>query len=188
MNNLDFCTRFTFSQEGGYQCLHEDDGNWTGGRIGAGELVGTNHGISAPVLAHWRLPMPTVAADMQELPIEGARAIAAALFGNPMQIDLLPAGVDLMAFEAAWCCGLRTGAAMLQRALAVPADGAIGEITLAAARQVWPARVVTDVDQAMREHLKTLRGWPEFGRGWIARADRRLAAAKLRIAQGTARQ
>lgn len=37
--------------EGGYTDDPDDNGNWTGGKIGLGELIGTNWGISAPTLA-----------------------------------------------------------------------------------------------------------------------------------------
>lgn len=37
--------------EGGYQNLKNDNGNWTSGKIGEGNLVGTNFGISAPTLS-----------------------------------------------------------------------------------------------------------------------------------------
>lgn len=33
--------------EGGFQCDPKDRGNWTGGRVGVGELKGTNRGIAA---------------------------------------------------------------------------------------------------------------------------------------------
>src|SRR6185437_7679529 len=35
------------AHEGGYQAMPDDPGNWTGGKIGAGELKGTKFGLSA---------------------------------------------------------------------------------------------------------------------------------------------
>ena len=36
-----------FGHEGGYQCLKNDSGNWTGGKVGKGVLKGTKYGIAA---------------------------------------------------------------------------------------------------------------------------------------------
>lgn len=38
----------------GYQNLYNDSGNWTGGKIGHGQQIGTNRSIAAPTLKAWR--------------------------------------------------------------------------------------------------------------------------------------
>ena len=167
---------FTFAQEGGYQNDSADNGNWTGGRVGVGRQIGTNHGISAATLAHWHAG-PVGPADMMGLTLADATAIAAALFANPLRVHDLPAGVDLMVFEQGWGAGVRQGALALQAALGVAQDGFIGPQTLTAAHQVDPDQLIEDIDLAARARLQTLSSFQVFGRGWIARADRRLAAA-----------
>ena len=181
MSHLSDCLAFTFAQEGGYQCNPADGGNWTGGHENVGTLVGTNRGISAAVLCHWRAPDDVQAADMQALELDEATAIAAALFGNPVRIEDLPPGIDLMAFEAAWGSGLRTGCRVLQRAVGATVDGFVGPATIAAAGRSWPEKVVRDMDAALRGIYHGAPTWPIFGAGWIARADRRLAAALARV-------
>jgi lysozyme family protein len=52
--------------EGGFQKLTTDKGNWTGGKIGVGELKGTKYGISAA-------QFPDL--DIENLTIENAGAI-----------------------------------------------------------------------------------------------------------------
>jgi len=37
----------TFKHEGGFQIMRADRGNWTGGKVGVGELKGTKYGIAA---------------------------------------------------------------------------------------------------------------------------------------------
>jgi lysozyme family protein len=180
------CLAFTFAQEGGYQCDPADGGNWTGGRLYVGALVGTNRGISAPVLCHWRAPDDVQAADMQALGVDEATAIAAALFGNPIRVEDLPPGIDLMTFEAAWGCGVRTGCRILQGAVGAAADGFVGPATIAATRRCWPEKVVRDMDGALRNLYRSLPTWPVFGKGWIARADRRLVAALARVTAAAA--
>lgn len=65
---------FVKRAEGGYTADRRDAGNWTGGAIGKGSLVGTNHGISAPVLKAWLGRTPTVS-DMKGLSYDTALAI-----------------------------------------------------------------------------------------------------------------
>lgn len=50
----------TAKYEGGYTKNPADNGNWTGGKIGVGALIGTNYGISALVLAIFLGRTPTV--------------------------------------------------------------------------------------------------------------------------------
>ena len=48
----DFAKAFValMANEGGLSDVSSDPGNWTGGQIGAGSLIGTHWGLSAPVL------------------------------------------------------------------------------------------------------------------------------------------
>ena len=39
--------------EGGFQNMHHDRGNWTGGKVGEGELKGTKFGLSAMTILAW---------------------------------------------------------------------------------------------------------------------------------------
>jgi hypothetical protein len=47
VNKFDKTMRFIYRWEGGLSMRREDDGNWTGGEVGVGELKGTKFGISA---------------------------------------------------------------------------------------------------------------------------------------------
>ena len=47
MDEFAIAMNFLKGHEGGYQCMRSDAGNWTGGKVGAGILKGTNCGISA---------------------------------------------------------------------------------------------------------------------------------------------
>src|SRR4051812_7620320 len=43
MSDFDACLAFTLREEGGYQCLPADRGNWSTGVIDHGTLIGTCH-------------------------------------------------------------------------------------------------------------------------------------------------
>ena len=56
-SNADFNTAQNLVKkfEGGYSNDKRDPGNYTGAKIGVGKLIGTNWGISAPVLVvYWK--------------------------------------------------------------------------------------------------------------------------------------
>lgn len=60
MANFEIADKLTRTSEGGYSDHREDNGNWTGGKIGKGVLIGTRYGISAPVLMAYLGRVPTV--------------------------------------------------------------------------------------------------------------------------------
>lgn len=64
----------TAKNEGGYTNNPDDNGNWTGGKKGIGSLVGTNWGISAPVLKEY-LHREIEERDMRGLTHDVARKI-----------------------------------------------------------------------------------------------------------------
>lgn len=72
--------------EGGYGNNPNDSGNWTGGRIGVGNLVGTNHGISAPVLSKY-LGRTATEEDMRNLPYSTALKIYKNQFWDSLNLD-----------------------------------------------------------------------------------------------------
>lgn len=66
MANFNIADKLTRKSEGGYSGHREDNGNWTGGKIGKGILIGTKYGISAPVLMAYLGRVPTIA-EMKNL-------------------------------------------------------------------------------------------------------------------------
>lgn len=101
--------------------------------------------------------------------------------------DDLPAGLDLVAFDAAVNSGPARGARWLQEALGVKADGKIGPETLAFARA---ANVTVTIDRACDIRLgflQRLKTWQTFGKGWGRRVAevraeaKRMATREIRI-------
>lgn len=116
--------------EGGYQCMHDDNGNWTGGKVGVGDLVGTNWGISAPVLAAYLKRTPTVA-DMKNLKEEVAREIFRKNYWNQMKGDQINSqdianGIYDMGINS----GIETAIILQQRELGLHETGVMDRITL----------------------------------------------------------
>ncbi|MCG9792470.1 glycosyl hydrolase 108 family protein [Flavobacterium algicola] len=69
MAKFEIADRLTRKSEGGYSSHKEDNGNWTGGKVGKGILIGTNYGISAPVLAAYLGRTPNLL-EMKNLRLE----------------------------------------------------------------------------------------------------------------------
>lgn len=151
---------FTLAREGLYQCARSDDGNWTLGRVGAGALVGTMRGISAPTMGRWLGDVGLVTSDvMKGVSSATMQAISAALYWRPLSADALPDGVDLMLFDFGFNSGLARAAKQLQIMLGFGGDdldGNIGVETLARleefnARELEPWISVRWVERLQRD-------------------------------------
>ncbi len=72
--------------EAGYQDLYNDKGNWTGGAIGNGQLIGTNRSISAIALSDY-LGRTATLSNMKNLSIQTAHKIYYKKYWLPIQGD-----------------------------------------------------------------------------------------------------
>jgi lysozyme family protein len=100
-----------------------------------------------------------------------AREIYRAQYWNVLRCDDLPRGLDLMVFDFGVNAGPGAAAHLLQRALGVRDDGAVGPITLAAARATDPHGCIDRLARLREEHYRALPGFERFGRGWLSRTD-----------------
>lgn len=162
------CLAFTLQQEGGFS----DDPNDPGGA--------TNYGITLQTLRNYTGNALLTADDIRNIGMDTVRAIYQANYWQRMRCDALPAGVDLMVFDSGMNIGTGRSAEMLQEAAGLSGadvDGAIGPQTLAAVARVAPAAMIGDLADRQRAYYRSLATFPTFGRGWLARVDRRAAAA-----------
>lgn len=146
--------------EGGFTDDPRDPGNWTGGRVGAGELRGTKFGIAANTYPD---------EDIRNLTVERAKAIYRRDFWNPARADDLPAEVRYAVFDAAVNSGVRQAVRWLQRAVGVRDDGVIGPVTLAAVNATEPQALLRRMLSQRLRFMTDLSSWPSFGRGWARR-------------------
>jgi lysozyme family protein len=146
----------------------------------------TMKGVTIGTYAQWKGRKVTKA-ELRAISAAEVAAIYRRNYWDKVRADDLPAGLDLVAFDAAVNSGPSRGARWLQQALGVTADGKVGPVTIAAAQ-------AADVDDAINRaldvrlaFLRGLRTWPTFGKGWGRRvADVRkkaLAMANVQIAQ-----
>lgn len=74
--------------EGGYSDDKRDPGNYTGGKIGVGALIGTKYGIAAPTLKNYLKREPSVN-DMKNLPYSTAEKIYRSEYWNAVKGDAI---------------------------------------------------------------------------------------------------
>lgn len=161
--------------EGGYSNDRDDPGNWTGGKVGSGELLGTKYGIAANTFPN---------EDIKNLTKERARELYRSLYWGKVKGDQLPAGVDWAVLDYAINSGPFRAAVSLQRALKVADDGAIGPLTLKALGTANPAKIINAICDERLAFMKKLAHWPKYKNGWTRRvAETRAAALSMTAAQ-----
>lgn len=92
-------------------------------------------------------------------------------FWNAVRGDELPAGLDLVAFDAAVNSGASRGAKWVQQAIGIAADGVIGPKTITAAQAANVPRAIQDATAARLDFLRGLKTWGTFGKGWTRRVE-----------------
>lgn len=167
-----FSTALTrvLAHEGEYSADPHDPGNWTGGRVGRGELRGTKWGISAAAC-------PDL--DIAALTQDQAAHLYRVRYWNPVHADHLPFAVAWQLFDYAVNSGVVTAVRAWQGVLNVTADGIIGPHTLKAARRVPTTTQVLGLLSQRLAFLTGLRHWSTQGRGWARRMARNIEWAAL---------
>ena len=163
------------AHEGGYQAMPDDPGNWTQGKIGAGELRGTKFGLSAA-----SYPSLAIAA----LTEADAAAIYRRDWWDRFGLGRLPAPLAAKVFDAAVNIGIEEAVRALQRALRaadtaasggqVAEDGKLGPDTLETACGLAPGTVLPALREALAGHYRLIvaknPAQARFLNGWLSRA------------------
>ncbi|WP_316859925.1 glycosyl hydrolase 108 family protein [uncultured Cohaesibacter sp.] len=159
-----------FEHEGGYTNNFKDPGNWTGGKIGIGRLVGTNHGVSAPTLKAIRHREIT-RDEMMELSRDQAEFILKRKYWDAVKADNLPAGIDYCVADYSVNSGTRRAAKTLQKVVGAKADGTVGPKTLEAIQSCGKSafQIIDEICDQRLAFMQGLRAWKDFGRGWSSR-------------------
>jgi lysozyme family protein len=154
--------------EGGFQKMHGDKGNWTGGEVGVGELRGTKYGISAA-------QFPNL--DIQSLTKDQAAAIYKEGYWKDLysQIDDQPLANKL--FDMGVLFGVHTAVRMLQisiqNKIAVVSDGVFGQQTLDTLNQLGSPLpgYKTTLIQHIVNVVTNNPDEAQFSAGWIRRIN-----------------
>ena len=158
--------------EGKFTDNPKDDGNWTGGKQGRGELKGTKYGIAANSYPHL---------DIKNLTLDEAKAIYLEDFWDV--IGRAHGAVKFQLFDAAVNHGRGNAVRILQRAVRAADDGAWGPLSQAALDRMETISGHNDVLLRFLAYRfkfwASLQKFDAFGRGWTNRgADNLLFAAE----------
>lgn len=169
MANYEISYTRTAANEGGYQANPSDSGNYNS----AGQLVGTNWGISAKVYEDW-IGHPPTASEMMNMPKSTAKAIFKAKFWNKIQGDQLPNQyvADIL-FDGVVNHG--QGVRLAQEVLNVATDNNFGPQTFNALVNTPPAEFYNKYKERRRQYYYQLAqnpGQMGFLNGWLKRLDK----------------
>ena len=157
-----------FDAEGGYSTDVNDTGNYY-----RGQFVGTNHGISAPVLAEHLGRTPTVE-DMRGLSQATAREIAATQYYDTYNISDLPDDTQEIVFHAVYMGGSR-GVRAVQNLTGATPDGVMGPNTRTAMQestftpQEYRDEYLRELEFGTTGYSNPANTWDTHGRGWTNR-------------------
>lgn len=158
----------TLGHEKGFQRDPADSGNWTGGRVGVGQLKGTKFGISAAAYP---------AEDIEGLTINRAMELYWRDYWGAAGCSLVPEVMRDDLFDVAVLAGVGAARRMLQRAAGVHDDGEIGRLTMLAISSFEPYRLAARFQGQFLDYLNNNpQKWARFGRGWAQRVAENLKA------------
>lgn len=170
----DFIGGFIDAHEGGLSMDPADNGNWTGGKRGRGQLVGSKFGVTPGAVAGYRgVPVAGITqADIANLTRAEAVAIGVANYYERPGFAALPMNrVTLSIIDKGWGSGPAQAIKLLQRMVGADDDGRIsrnGETVqkytawLAGRSEETAAREWATV----RERFDGSLGQPRFIKGW----------------------
>jgi lysozyme family protein len=165
------------AHEGVLSMRPSDGGNYQGGKVGKGALIGSQYGVTPPALALFRGidPYTLTNADMKAITRDLAVAIGVKLYYDVPNFDLFPWDqIIASATDKAWGSGPGQAIKLLQRTIGEDDDGVVGSDSVNGYR-AWKARV--GLEEGARLFAKVRRkfdsGLPTYhlNPGWDHRTD-----------------
>jgi len=144
----------------------KSEGNFVNHRNDPGGM--TNLGVTRNVWRDW-VNRDVDEAEMRSLTPELVTPLYKARYWDAVKADDLPRGVDYVVFDAAVNMGPGRAARLLQAALGVAADGAIGRATIAAATAADPVELLEAFNLGKEAFYQSLPTFATFGKGWLNR-------------------
>lgn len=128
----------------------------------------TNLGVTLYTLSQFE-GRQAMLSEVHALTPEKVAPIYRANYWNAIHGDNLPAGVDLIVFDTCVNSGPGRAAKLLQQAVGVDADGAIGPATIRAAQTHAAADTIDRFSALHETFYRSLPTFGHFGAGWMNR-------------------
>jgi len=156
MSNFQECLDLVLKSEGGWVNNPADPG---------GE---TNLGVTKRV---WEEYVGHSVASMKNLTKELVAPLYEQKYWRPCYGEVLPRGLDFIAFSMGVNAGPGRSVKLLQSAIGCVPDGVIGPRTRELISASNTATLIVKFSEARREYYRSL-GKPMFEKGWLNRCDR----------------
>ena len=156
LSNFPASLALVLKSEGGFSNHRNDPGGVT------------NLGVTRNVWREW-VKREVDEAEMRALTPELVTPLYKARYWDACHCSDLPRGVDYCVFDSAVNMGSGRAAKLLQTALGVTADGAIGRATIAAATAADPVELLEAFSLGKEAFYQSLPTFATFGKGWLNR-------------------
>jgi lysozyme family protein len=158
-NNFKNCLDLVLKSEGGWV-----DGNKIGDSGGE-----TNLGVTKRVWEEW---VGHTVQSLKSLTKEDVVPLYEQKYWRPTYCEVLPRGLDLLVFSMGINAGPGRSIKVLQQSIGCVSDGIIGPTTMGLIKQANVTDTIAKFSNARREYYHSLKTFPMFGKGWLARVDR----------------
>lgn len=164
LSNWDKSFELVIHHEGGFTNDQRDPGN----KLPDGRQGSTNLGLTQK---NWEahVGQQVTQDDMKALTQEDVKPIYKKNYWDAVKGDDLPSGVDYAMFDLAINSGPNRAVKVLQTALQVTPDGAIGRKTMKAIQDADAEELLTKFSQAKEDFYKSLPTFTTYGKGWLRR-------------------
>jgi lysozyme family protein len=169
MSDFKECLDLVLKSEGGWVNHPQDPG---------GE---TNLGVTKRVWEEWvGHPVSTI----KNLTEADVAPLYEQKYWRPCYAEVLPRGLNFVVFSFGVNAGPGRSVKLLQQSIGCVPDGVIGPRTREQIRNSNIATLITQFSDARRQYYRSLKTFPTFGRGWLARVDREEQEALQMIKNG----
>lgn len=166
--NFEIAFQRLIGHEGGYSNDRNDPGNWTGGKVGLGKLLGTKFGLAANTYPNL---------DIKNLTIDQAKLIYKKDWWDKLGADQLHPAIVYQLWDFAINAGKSRAVKELQQVAGVPDDGIIGPKTIAAVKVMEVNDVLLMLAAERLKFYTSLSTWDRYGKGWTNRVAENLIYA-----------
>ena len=155
--NFGHCLDLVLKSEGGWVNHPSDPG---------GE---TNLGVTKRVWEEW---VGHPVESMKNLTKDQVAPLYEQKYWRPCYGEVLPRGLDLVVFSMGINAGPGRSVKLLQQSIGCVPDGIIGPRTRGLICESNIATLISKFSESRRDYYRTLKNFPVFGKGWLARVDK----------------
>jgi len=107
--------------------------------------------------------------NIEKLTKDKARKIYRRDYWDACGCDDLPSGLDVIVFDTAVNCGVKSAIRWLQQAVGAKVDGIMGPKTKTAAKAADPRDALREIVALRGQHYGALETFERYGLGWMRR-------------------